>query len=283
MQQALCVSNTSEVWACMWQELLGIAGRPALGKEHRRQTGYCTSKVVHTLLRYLCIWLQTSNYSLLAVGNDCLICGLTNGYLKYQDDQFVLSVQFEYCWVPHFVLVPFVLLGHERSSNFHKAQLLLLCWYVCYAGMYVRSFSRPVQRDHSRWVRLGYQLINHRISCCVCCVLCCNVIGCRVELDADHYGLDKVKERVIEFLAVRKLKNSLKGTVHVYCPRCWYWFWQCELGYLLGPILCFVGPPGVGKTSIGHSIAKTLGRRFHRSVSSIYCRCLDPLNGCEFL
>eukprot|EP00057_Strongylocentrotus_purpuratus_P016379 XP_011670853.1 PREDICTED: lon protease homolog 2, peroxisomal [Strongylocentrotus purpuratus] len=63
----------------------------------------------------------------------------------------------------------------------------------------------------------------------------------RIDLDADHYGLDKLKKRVIEYLAVRQLKNSLKG-----------------------PILCFVGPPGVGKTSLGRSIAHTLGRAFHR-------------------
>ena len=61
-------------------------------------------------------------------------------------------------------------------------------------------------------------------------------------LDADHYDLDKVKDRIIEYLAVSKLKE----------------------GDLSGPILCFVGPPGVGKTSLGQSIAKTLGRKFTR-------------------
>ena len=61
------------------------------------------------------------------------------------------------------------------------------------------------------------------------------------DLDTDHFGLDKLKKRVLEYLAVRQLRNSLKG-----------------------PILCFVGPPGVGKTSVGKSIAHTLGREFHR-------------------
>lgn len=60
-------------------------------------------------------------------------------------------------------------------------------------------------------------------------------------LDEDHYGLEKVKDRIIEYLAVRKLKESVKG-----------------------PILCFVGPPGVGKTSLGRSIARAMGRKFER-------------------
>jgi ATP-dependent Lon protease len=60
-------------------------------------------------------------------------------------------------------------------------------------------------------------------------------------LDEDHYDLEKVKERIIEYLAVSKLKDEVSG-----------------------PILCFVGPPGVGKTSLGKSIARTLGRKFTR-------------------
>ena len=68
-----------------------------------------------------------------------------------------------------------------------------------------------------------------------------DLTAARETLDADHYDLEKVKKRIVEYLAVRKLKADMKG-----------------------PILCFVGPPGVGKTSLGQSIARTLGRKFIR-------------------
>src|SRR6185503_12011861 len=68
-----------------------------------------------------------------------------------------------------------------------------------------------------------------------------NVRHAKKVLDRDHFGLEKVKDRVLDFLAVRQVSQSLRG-----------------------PILCFVGPPGVGKTSIGKSIAAALGRQFVR-------------------
>ncbi|MDW7761589.1 MAG: endopeptidase La [Acidobacteriota bacterium] len=68
-----------------------------------------------------------------------------------------------------------------------------------------------------------------------------DLIKAKAILDEDHFGLDKVKERILEYLGVRKLSRQAKG-----------------------PILCFVGPPGVGKTSLGRSIARALGRKFIR-------------------
>mmetsp|Transcript_18426 Transcript_18426/g.40292 ORF Transcript_18426/g.40292 Transcript_18426/m.40292 type:complete len:950 (+) Transcript_18426:73-2922(+) len=68
-----------------------------------------------------------------------------------------------------------------------------------------------------------------------------DLAAARQILDADHHGLEKVKRRVLEFLAVQKMRGDMHG-----------------------PILCLHGPPGVGKTSLGRSIAKALGRKFHR-------------------
>src|SRR5450432_3769108 len=67
------------------------------------------------------------------------------------------------------------------------------------------------------------------------------IIKAKEILDADHYDLEKVKDRILDYLSVRRLKPNMKG-----------------------PILCFVGPPGVGKTSLGKSIARALGRKFVR-------------------
>jgi ATP-dependent Lon protease len=68
-----------------------------------------------------------------------------------------------------------------------------------------------------------------------------DIYNAKIILDEDHYDLEKVKDRILEYLGVRKLNRQMKG-----------------------PILCFVGPPGVGKTSLGRSIARALGRKFTR-------------------
>ena len=68
-----------------------------------------------------------------------------------------------------------------------------------------------------------------------------DIVKAAAILDEDHFGLEKVKDRILEFLSVRKLNPDSKG-----------------------PVLCFVGPPGVGKTSLGRSIARAMGRRFQR-------------------
>jgi ATP-dependent Lon protease len=86
-------------------------------------------------------------------------------------------------------------------------------------------------------------------------------VAARAVLDEDHYDLDKVKERIIEYLAVQKLKRS--GSSRTLQPS------DVVSGFsqttqIKGPILCFVGPPGVGKTSLGQSIARAMNRKFVR-------------------
>src|SRR5690606_35372333 len=68
-----------------------------------------------------------------------------------------------------------------------------------------------------------------------------DIAEARRILDEDHFGLDPIKQRIVEYLAVRKLAPQGKA-----------------------PILCFVGPPGIGKTSLGQSIARAMGRKFVR-------------------
>src|SRR5262249_29710729 len=73
-----------------------------------------------------------------------------------------------------------------------------------------------------------------------------DIAHAREVLDADHYDLERVKDRILEYLSVRKLTET------------------SDAASSKSPILCFVGPPGVGKTSLGRSIARALGREFER-------------------
>lgn len=99
--------------------------------------------------------------------------------------------------------------------------------------MHVESAEYSMQRTYLEWlVELPWKKSTRDNL---------DLIKAAGVLDEDHYNLEKVKERILEFLAVRKLKKEMKG-----------------------PILCFVGPPGVGKTSLGRSIARALGRKFMR-------------------
>jgi ATP-dependent Lon protease len=83
-----------------------------------------------------------------------------------------------------------------------------------------------------------------------------DVVNARKVLDEDHYDLEDVKDRIIEFLAVRKLfkERGIQRDKSI----------DGKTGKAMGAILCFVGPPGVGKTSLGQSIARALGRKFTR-------------------
>ena len=85
---------------------------------------------------------------------------------------------------------------------------------------------------------------------------CLDIVHARTILDEDHYDLDTVKDRLIEYLAVKKLVRERDGEKETQRPA--------EEFQGAGTLLCFVGPPGVGKTSLGQSIARALGRRFTR-------------------
>jgi ATP-dependent Lon protease len=115
----------------------------------------------------------------------------------------------------------------DDAQKIAKKQLARL------SGMQQQSAEYNVTRTYLEWLAdLPWQkATNDKLD----------VDDCRRCLNEDHYGLDKVKKRIIEYMAVRKLRADKKG-----------------------PILCFIGPPGVGKTSLGRSIARSMGRRYHR-------------------
>ena len=101
------------------------------------------------------------------------------------------------------------------------------------AGMHGESSEATVARTYLEWLAELPWNVKSRDRL--------NILKAHDILEEDHYGLEKVKERIVEFLAVKKLNPKSKG-----------------------PILCFVGPPGAGKTSLGRSIARALGRKFQR-------------------
>ena len=115
----------------------------------------------------------------------------------------------------------------EEAQKIAKKQLGRL------AGMQPQSAEYNVTRTYLEWLSdmPWSKISNDRLD----------VEETRRCLDEDHFGLEKVKKRIIEYTAVRKLRADKKG-----------------------PILCFIGPPGVGKTSLGRSIARSMGRRYHR-------------------
>jgi ATP-dependent Lon protease len=101
------------------------------------------------------------------------------------------------------------------------------------SSMHMESSEAGVVRNYLEWISELPWSVTSRDRL--------NIVKAAKILNDDHYGLEKVKERILEFLSVRKLNAKSKG-----------------------PILCFAGPPGVGKTSLGRSIARSMGRRFQR-------------------
>lgn len=167
----------------------------------------CRASVYWKLLSYLHVYIHSNLISFITGTSNDLKC--TNIKLFTSFDSLIISSKFLDLWTVSMTPQVFILLYKTQPGL--MIQMLKNYWTL--------------------WASFCQQL---------------SLFKYRKDLDTDHYGLDKLKKRVIEYLAVRQLKNSLKG-----------------------PILCFVGPPGVGKTSVGKSIAQTLGREFHRSDYSL--------------
>jgi len=134
--------------------------------------------------------------------------------------------------------------GKDENAQLHKsiikAKMTKEATKKCLAelkklkSMSAMSAEATVVRNYLDWmVELPWSDKNQKIDI--------NITDAKKSLDQDHFGLDKVKERILEYLAVQKRVGKIKGT-----------------------ILCLVGPPGVGKTSLGKSIAKSTGRKFVR-------------------
>jgi ATP-dependent Lon protease len=128
---------------------------------------------------------------------------------------------------------------------------------------------RVVMCDLSLSVSLCSSVTLSALMClCVCSDAHCvqmSLSAAKQKLEDDHCGLETVKRRIVEYLAVLKMRNDMKVR-GCFTHQTWTWTSDTQLSppNAQGPILCLIGPPGVGKSSLGQSIADALGRKFHR-------------------